>query len=305
MLSLAVLAPNQALDIDHVPEGAIPLKDTVCSAHILVSPAGVAEQITVTQSTDLPNLDKICADAIRPLKFIPAQLNGHSIAAATDVWVGWSTSNMGAPSATANTNSTPLPHEKVLLSPQLIQTIQLKGLSLGMQKAAGSADRARCLISLWYTGDGVIRAAQLVKSSGFPLIDQACLQVVIGQQVEPLASEREFGGWSRLPIDWMFSRKAEGAPPPQMEPDPSIPALTPGGSMHLLANYPPAALARHAQGICKMHVSVSATGAVSALEITQSTGSTALDQACKDALYGSPYVPATINWRLPSSNLTR
>lgn len=79
---IAVLAPNQALDIDRVPEGAIPLKDTVCSAHILVSAAGVAEQITVTQSTDSPDLDKICADAIRPLKFIPAQLNGHSIAAA-------------------------------------------------------------------------------------------------------------------------------------------------------------------------------------------------------------------------------
>jgi TonB family protein len=82
--------------------------------------------------------------------------------------------------------------------------------------------------------------------------------------------------------------------------------------MHLLPDYPAAAITQHAQDICQMHVTVSATGAVSAVEFTQSTGSAALDQSCKDVIYESPFFPATnggqpvigstdvaIDWRLP------
>jgi TonB family protein len=76
--------------------------------------------------------------------------------------------------------------------------------------------------------------------------------------------------------------------------------------------YPADALAQHAHGICEMHITVSATGAVSSIEITQSTGSGSLDEACKEAIYKSAFVPATdgkepvsgttdvaILWRLP------
>jgi TonB family protein len=72
----------------------------------------------------------------------------------------------------------------------------------------------------------------------------------------------------------------------------------------------------HGHGICEMHVAVTASGAVSSIEITQSTGSQALDQACKDAIYQSPFVPATqgdqpvngttevaILWRLPRPSI--
>jgi hypothetical protein len=45
-------------------------------------------------------------------------------------------------------------------------------------------------------------------------------------------------------------------------------------------------------GICKMHITVSAAGAVSAIEIAPSTGSEALGQACKEAIYQSPFVAA-------------
>lgn len=315
---IAILAPNQSLGIDHVPDGVMPEKDTVCAAHILISETGSAEQITVTQSTGSPDLDKLCTDAMRPIKFIPAWRDGHSVAGTSDVWIGWSTTDSGAAPTIASTPSTSVPREKVQLSPQLIQTLHLKGLSLGMQKAAGSAERASCLLSLWYTGDGTIQGAQLVKASGFPKIDQACLQVVMGQKVEPLTSEREFGGWSRLPINWIFGNAEDAAQPLRIEPDPSIPALTSSGSMRPLLNYPSAALAQRVQGICKMHVAVSAAGAVSALEITQSTGSPALDLACKKAIYESPFVPATngdqmvsgttevaIVWRLSPLNVSR
>src|SRR5271167_4655532 len=74
------------------------------------------------------------------------------------------------------------PPEKVHLSAQAIQAIFLKGQMLWMQKAAGSTKDTVCLISLWYASDGTIQAVQLVRASGFPLVDQACLQAAIGQK---------------------------------------------------------------------------------------------------------------------------
>jgi TonB family protein len=212
----------------------------------------------------------------------------------------------GGPAAGAE-----LPRNKVHFSAQAMQAIYLKGPLLFMQKAAGSAKEATCLLSLWYTGNGSIQAVQLAKTSGFPLIDQACLQAAIGRRLEGLA-DGESGGRTFFPIHWVFDPK-EGDVRPQLQIklDPSIPQL-PAGAMHPLPSYQADALVQHAHGICKMHITVSAAGAVSSIAITQSTGSGSLDEACKEAIYQSAFVPATtgdqpvsgttdvaIVWRLP------
>jgi TonB family protein len=205
-----------------------------------------------------------------------------------------------------------VPRNKVHLSAQALQAIHLKGLMLGMQKAAGSAKVTSCLLSLWYADDGTIQVVQLLKASSFPLIDQACLQAVIGQKVEGM-SLGESGGRTYFPIHWVFYPKEADIPrQPQIKLDPSIPQLPADSAIHPLPGYPADALAERAHGICKMHITVSAAGTVSAIEITQSTGSGSLDEACKEAIYQSPFVPAThgdqpvsgmtdvaIVWRLP------
>jgi TonB family protein len=204
------------------------------------------------------------------------------------------------------------PRNHVHLSAQALQAVYLKGQLLFMRKATGSAKEATCLLSLWYAGDGSIEAVQLAKASRFPLIDQACLQAVIGQKVEGM-SPGESGGRTYFPIHWVFYPKEADIPrQPQIKLDPSIPQLPADGGMHPLPKYPADALAQHAHGICRMHVTVSAAGAVSSIEITQSTGSGSLDEACKEAMNKSAFVPAThgdeavsgttdvaILWRLP------
>lgn len=65
------------------------------------------------------------------------------------------------------------PKQKVDLSPQAVQAIHLKGQMLFMQKAAGSAKETICLVTAWYASDGTIQVVQLVRASGFPLVDQA------------------------------------------------------------------------------------------------------------------------------------
>jgi TonB family protein len=168
------------------------------------------------------------------------------------------------------------------------------------------------LISGWYASGGTIYAVQLVKASGYPSVDQACLQAAIGQRVESVLADLVIGGRTYFPIHWIFDRAALNSSPHRIARDPTVPRLPSGGAMNPLPPYPAEALAQRAHGICKMHVVVSETGAVSSIEITQSTGSAALDEACKQAIYGTAMTPATnqdqpvsgttdvaIDWRLP------
>ena len=208
------------------------------------------------------------------------------------------------------------PRNKVRLSDQALQAIFLNGVRLGAQKAARSAKVTSCMLSGWYIDEGTVQVVQLVKASGLPLVDQGCMQGMIGQRLEGI-SPGATGGRTYFSIRWLFDRKAEEEDDrqrTQTKLDPSIPQLPAGGGIHPLPNYPADALAQHAHGICKMHVTVSAAGAVSSIKITQSTGSGSLDEACKEAIYKSVFVPATdgeepvsgttdvaILWRLPRS----
>jgi TonB family protein len=203
---------------------------------------------------------------------------------------------------------------KVHLSDQALQAIFLNGVRLGAQKAARSAKVTSCMLSGWYTDEGTVQVVQLVKASGLPMVDLACMQGMIGQKLEGILPGAT-GGRTYFSIRWLFDRKAEEEDDrqrTQTKLDPSIPQLPADGAIHPLPAYPADALAQHAHGICKMHVTVSATGAVSSIEITQSTGSGSLDDACKEAIYKSAFVPATtgaepvsgttdvaIVWRLP------
>jgi TonB family protein len=207
------------------------------------------------------------------------------------------------------------PDAKPALTPQLIQSALQRGLNPALSKAAGKVPHASCLLRVWYNAKGTILVEQIIKSSGYPEIDQACLATAIGQPLTvPVPLDPDNGGWTHLPIVWNFGKADNKAQP--MEADPSIPALRQGDAMHVAAPYyPDAALAARAHGICKLHVAVSAAGDVDALDITQSTGSVDLDQACSDAIYDAPFIPArregklvsgttdiVLDWRLPEAN---
>jgi len=147
----------------------------------------------------------------------------------------------------------------VHLSDRALQAIFLNGVKLGAQKAARSAQVTSCRMAGWYADEGTVQVVQLVKSSGLPMVDQACIQGMIGQRLEGM-SPGATGGRTYCSIRWLFDRKAEeedNRQRPQVKVDPSIPQLPPSGGIHPLRNYPADALAQHAHGICKMHITVS------------------------------------------------
>jgi TonB family protein len=206
------------------------------------------------------------------------------------------------------------PDAKPALTPQLTQSAMQRGLNPALYKAAGGADRAGCLLRIWYNAKGTILVEQIVKSSGYPEIDQACLATAIGQPLKaPVLLDPNDGGWTQLPIVWHFAKRKTIDKTSPMEADPAIPALWEGNVMHVAPPYyPEAAIAARAHGICKLHVTVSDAGDVDALDITQSTGSVELDQACMDTVYAAPFRPGrregkfvsgttdvVLDWRLP------
>jgi TonB family protein len=209
---------------------------------------------------------------------------------------------------------TKAPRNKLHLNDQAMQAIFLNGVRLGAQKAARTTKVTSCLMAGWYTDEGTVQVVQLVKASGLPMVDQACMQGMIGQRLEGLLPGAT-GGRTYFPVYWVFERKQDEEDVrkrPQIKLDPSIPQLPADGGIHPLPKYPAEALVQRAHGICKMHITVSEAGTVSSIEITQSTGSGSLDEACKEAIYKSAFVPAThgdgpvsgttdvaIVWRLP------
>jgi TonB family protein len=214
----------------------------------------------------------------------------------------------------AHAQSTWDPDAKPALTPQLIQSAYQRALNPALSKAAGKVDHASCLLGVWYNAKGTILVEQIVKSSGHPEIDQACLATAIGQPLTvPVPLDPGNGGWTQLPIVWNFGKRTPDSKAQPMEADPAIPALRQGDTMHVTAPYyPEVAIAARAHGICKLHVTISEAGVVDILEITQSTGSIDLDQACLDAIYAAPFIPArregkfvsgstdvVLDWRLP------
>jgi TonB family protein len=206
------------------------------------------------------------------------------------------------------------PDAKPALTPQLIQSALQRGLNPALSKAAGKVDHASCLLQVWYNAKGTILVEQIIKSSGHPEIDQACLATAIGQPLTvPMPLDPDNGGWTQLPIVWNFGKRMADNKAQPMEADPAIPALRQGDAMHVVPPYyPEAAIGARAHGICKLHVTVSEAGDVDALDITQSTGSVDLDQACLDAIYDAPFIPGrregkfvsdttdiVLDWRLP------
>jgi TonB family protein len=208
------------------------------------------------------------------------------------------------------------PDAKPAATPQLIQSALVRGLNPALSKAAGKIDHAGCLLRVWYNAKGTILVEQIIKSSGHPEIDQACLATAVGQPLTvPVPLDPNNGGWTQVPIAWNFGKPTGDSKAQPMEADPAIPALREGEAMHVTPPYyPEAAVAARAHGICKLHVTVSEAGDVDALDITQSTGSVDLDQACLDAIYDAPFTPGrregkfvsgstdiVLDWRLPDA----
>jgi TonB family protein len=144
--------------------------------------------------------------------------------------------------------------------------------------------------------DGVIRAAQIVSSSGIDWIDRACLSEELNWKFIPATVDgRPVVHWGYLPLDW----SPVGQPKGKMgtQPDRSlIPQIQEDYQLKVGPNnYPLESRQLHQEGDCAVHVYVEADGTPRNTIIGKSTGFDLLDQACLWAVSQAVFVPAKQN----------
>src|SRR5271165_1769744 len=92
--------------------------------------------------------------------------------------------------------------------PEWPQSLYMPGItvsaSVGETAAAKDLhqrDLGRCDILLWVTADGVIRVAQVIKSTGHARLDEACLRAVMGKKIVPSRDKAgPIDAWAILPM---------------------------------------------------------------------------------------------------------
>jgi TonB family protein len=157
------------------------------------------------------------------------------------------------------------------------------GVNYYPRKSLRNREQGRCLMVLFIKADGSVPVAQLLKSTGYPLLDTACIEAFIDIPMLPATvNGKSVDSWDDFLIAWRLNPPYPYHPPLEKSAPPRVSAEheLPVGEKF----YPEAARAEHPRGYCVVHTIVDPTGAVRDASITHSTGSPVLDKACLDAI---------------------
>jgi hypothetical protein len=142
-------------------------------------------------------------------------------------------------------------------------------------------DALKCRMLLWVTQAGVVQAAQVVRSAGTSMLDEMCLNDVIGRPLKLTSQDGASAeGWVTFTLGLMMKLPHKEAQAAQVRPERPIPALARDRPLELNRFVDGAVDARRPPTVCALHVLVSAEGSVDRLSVTRSTGSPTLDAAC-------------------------
>jgi TonB family protein len=183
---------------------------------------------------------------------------------------------------------------------RLSQFVAVAALALAANAGATTPskdpDESKCLVLIWVRFTGQVQVAQIVKSSGAPRLDEACIKAVLNQSMNPGSRDGILvDSWVTLPIVWKLKdSKGHSVPPAGHDSTVRpIPMLARDQALNLDPPYDPRSAAdQRLEAICGLHVRISADAVVESLRIEHSCGSAALDQASMDALYAANFTAA-------------
>jgi len=150
-------------------------------------------------------------------------------------------------------------------------------------------EQGRCILNLYINADGSVSATQLLKSTGYPRLDTACIESVIGVPVLPAKINGvPVAGWSEFKINWQLGPPQYTQYPPLEKS--AVPRIAEDYELQAGKNfYPEAARAKHQRGYCVVHTTVDSSGAALDPRITRSTGSEILDKTCLAAVAAAKF----------------
>jgi TonB family protein len=151
---------------------------------------------------------------------------------------------------------------------------------------------ASCRVLMWVRANGWVQAAQVINPSGSALLDEACLNLAIGQTVPMKAgADGAEDRWVTLPIRWVALDVSHRQSPQSAYQTVPVPLIA--RDQRLEVGSPPSDLrVRHKEGVCAIHVVVSAGGNAQQVKLTRSTGNAALDEACVKVVREAHFTPA-------------
>jgi TonB family protein len=137
--------------------------------------------------------------------------------------------------------------------------------------------------------DGVVRATQLVFTSGFARLDEASLDAFTGARMIPATINGEpVNTWVNIPIAWNLAGHSAYRPHRVNDTEIQIPIILKSYRLKVGPNdYPPESRGSHQEGDCSIRAQIDKGGTVTEVSVSKSTGFATLDQACVQAIQGS------------------
>lgn len=151
---------------------------------------------------------------------------------------------------------------------------------------------ANCRVFVWVRASGRVQAAQVMNPSGLSLLDEACLNLAIGQTVSIQAGTAAAQDrWATLRIKWVDMDISHKQPPAAAYQTVPVPLVA--SDQRLDVGLEPTTIhGPPREGVCAMRVVVSAKGEAHQVKLTRSTGNSTLDEDCVEAVRRAHFTPA-------------
>jgi TonB family protein len=160
-----------------------------------------------------------------------------------------------------------------------------------------SGEEGLNVVRIEVAADGVVRATQLVSSSGFARLDEASLSAFAGARMIPATIDGEpVSTWANIPVAWNLAGHSTYRPHRVSDAEIQVPIIAKSYRLKVGPNdYPSESRAAHQEGDCVIRAQIDKEGAVIDVRVDKSTGFATLDQACIQAIQRAPFIPAHQN----------
>jgi TonB family protein len=218
-------------------------------------------------------------------------------------------------SGSASTQTTSVPDESIVRTP--VKLDPLRPPKIGEQfyprDSLRHHEQGKCVVRMEIGGNGDVLAEQLLISTGFPLLDSACVVAFLdGHFIPATLNGKPIVSWINIPTIW----KIDSTNFPDHKDFSDTPKVADDYQLEIGADhFPPAALGKKAQGNCIVRTLITQNGIAVEVKLTKSTGNADLDAACIQAINRARFTPAlkdgvpnaaaidlVLDWKLPPSN---
>jgi TonB family protein len=181
------------------PESMLLSKEVRCVIHAEFGPDGFIRATQVVSSSGIDEIDRACVTEMMNWQFIPATLDGKPVAKWAYLPLDWARVGQH----TTGRARGPDPS----LVPQIQKDYELKvGLIDYPPESRRLGQEGDCSVHVYVEADGTPRNTAVRKSTGFALLDQACIAAV-NQAVFVPAKENgvAVAAWTDINIRWRLS----------------------------------------------------------------------------------------------------